>query len=131
MLVSLIPKTTNPQNMTQLHPIALCNDLYKIGAKVIGNQLKRILDSVISSQQGAFVPGQVISDNSLIASEVAHYLHNLWRDNQGYIALKLNVSKAYDRVEWTFLHGMMIKLGFDLAWVEIIMTWVRSVSYSY
>ena len=47
------------------------------------------------------------------------------------MALKLDVSKAYDMVEGTFLHGMMIKLGFDLAWVEIIMICVRTVSYSF
>ena len=55
-MVSLIPKVPKPTSMTQLHPIALCNVLYKIGAKVIVNRLKGIMDVIISSQQDAMYP---------------------------------------------------------------------------
>lgn len=76
-LVSLIPKVVKPQDMTQLWPIALCNVLYKIGAKVIVNRLKGMMDAIISNQQGDFVPRRLDWDNFLVASEVGHYLHNL------------------------------------------------------
>lgn len=79
--------------MSQLQPIALCNVLYKIGAKVVVNRLKGIMESIISDQQGAFVPGRLISDNSSVASEVGHYLHNLRRGRRGFLALKLDMSK--------------------------------------
>lgn len=78
-LVSFIPKVPKPQNMSQLRPIALCNVLYKIDAKVVVNRLKGIMDWIISDQQGTFVPGRLISDNSVVASKVGHYLHNLGR----------------------------------------------------
>ncbi|XP_070677099.1 uncharacterized protein [Malus domestica] len=72
-----------PSNMTQLRPIALCNVLYKIGAKVIVNRLKGIMDAIMLTQQCASVPGRLISDNSLVASELGHYLHNLRRGKRG------------------------------------------------
>lgn len=97
--ISLIPKVPEPTNMIQLRPVALCNVLYKIGAKVIVNHLKGLMDYIISTQQGAFVPGRLIFDNSLVASELGHYLHNLQRGKMGFLALKLDMSNAYDRVE--------------------------------
>lgn len=48
------------------------------------------------------MPGHLIWGNSLVASEVGHYLHNLQWGKQGFLALKLDMSKAYDYVEWSF-----------------------------
>ncbi|KAM1135052.1 hypothetical protein FF1_044067 [Malus domestica] len=108
-----------------------CNVLYKIGAKVIVNRLKGMMDEIISMQQCAFVPGGLISDNSLVASEVGHYLHNLRRGKRGFLALKLDMSKAYDRVEWYFLKQIMLQLGFDPRWTDLVMSCVSSVTYSF
>lgn len=76
--------------MTQLRPISLCNVLYKICAKVIANHLKPL----ISPFQSAFVPGRFISDNSLLAAKVGHFLHNKKSGRDGYLALKLDLNKA-------------------------------------
>ncbi|KAM1723207.1 hypothetical protein ACFX11_021819 [Malus domestica] len=108
--VSLIPKVLEPTNMTQLRPIALCNVLYKIWAKVIVNRLKGMMDAIVSMQHGAFVLGRLISDNSLVASELRHHLHNLRRVKRGYLALKLDMSKAYDCAKWNFLKKIMLQL---------------------
>lgn len=67
-MVSLIPKVLKPTSMTQLRPIALCNVLYKIGAKVIVHRLNGMMDAIISTQQGVFVPSHLISDNSLLSA---------------------------------------------------------------
>ncbi|KAM1225451.1 hypothetical protein ACFX13_044918 [Malus domestica] len=130
-MVSLILKVPEPTNMSQHQHIALCNVLYKIGAKVIVNRLKGMMDEIISMQQCAFVPGGLISDNSLVASEVGHYLHNLRRGKRGFLALKLDMSKAYDRVEWYFLKQIMLQLGFDPRWIDLVMSCVSSVTYSF
>lgn len=66
-------------NLTTPSSLALCNVFYRIRAKVIVNLLKGIMDAIISTQQRVFVSGRLISDNSLVASELGHYLHNLWR----------------------------------------------------
>lgn len=72
--IALIPKVKQPERVTKLRPISLCNVLYKIVSKILANRLKGILPEIISSTQSAFVPGQLISDNILIAYEMTHHL---------------------------------------------------------
>jgi hypothetical protein len=46
------------------------------------------------------------------------------------MALKLDMSKTYDRVEWSFVEGMMSRLGFTARWIELVMNCIMSISYS-
>jgi hypothetical protein len=115
--------------LKDLSPISLCNVLYKIISKVLANRLKVFLHDIIYPNQSAFVPGRLITDHVLVAYEMTHYLQNKRRGEEGYCALKLDMSKAYDRVEWDFVEIMLRQLGFDEALVEILMRCVRSVKY--
>lgn len=128
-LVVLIPKVKNPSRIKDLRPISLCNVLYKIVLKVLANRLKLVLPEIISENQSAFVPGRLITDNVLIAYEVSHYLMNKRSGKDGYAAVKADMSKAYDRVEWAFLEAMMCKMGFSRQWVNLIMKCVSTVRY--
>ncbi|GMI87724.1 hypothetical protein HRI_002441700 [Hibiscus trionum] len=128
--IVLIPKVKDPSNMTQFRPISLCNVLYKIASKMLANRFKSCLDVCINEAQCAFVPGRLITDNILIAYEMLHSFKNRRVGLVGQFALKLDMSKAYDRVEWQFLESMMLKLGFNSSWVSIIMNCVRTMSYS-
>uniref|UniRef100_A0A2N9IFR8 Uncharacterized protein n=1 Tax=Fagus sylvatica TaxID=28930 RepID=A0A2N9IFR8_FAGSY len=74
--------------------------------------------------------GRLISDNILIAFETLHHMQHMKGGRLGYMALKLDMSKAYDRVEWEFLEKIMLKMGFHTRWVSIVMECVRTVSYS-
>lgn len=84
--------------MKDFRPISLCNVSYKVIARTITNRLKLVLGNIIDPQQSAFIPGRSIMDNVLIGYECMHWLRNS-NNKQGYAALKLDMSKAYDIVE--------------------------------
>ena len=128
--ITLIPKTKNPESVTEYRPISLCNVLYKIFSKVLANRLKRVLPKIISEHQSVFLKGRLITDNILVAFETLQYMKNHNSGNTGFMALKLDMSKAYDQVEWSFLKAMMIQMGFNDRWVALIMECISLVTYS-
>ncbi|KAL9235614.1 hypothetical protein vseg_010359 [Gypsophila vaccaria] len=128
--IVLIPKTNNAQSMNDFRPISLCNVVYKLVAKVIVNRMKECMDKIVSEEQSAFVPGRLISDNAVIAFEAYHHLKSHSKGSTGFMAFKLDMSKAYDRVEWDFLKAMMSRLGFAAPWVDKVMKCVSTVSSS-
>jgi hypothetical protein len=129
--VVLIPKVKEPESLKDLRPISLCNVVYKLVSKVLANRLKQILPEIISPNQSAFVPGRLITDNILLVYECTHLMKNKRRGKDGYAAIKLDMSKAYDRVEWVFVEKMMRKMGFDEKWISLIMLCISSVKYQF
>ena len=101
--IVLIPKVKSPKKMSEYRPINLSNVVYKIISTVLVNRLKQVLLDIISPTQSAFVPGRLITDNVIVAYEALHYMHARKKGKTGSLALKLDVSKTYDRVEWLFL----------------------------
>lgn len=101
--IVLIPKVKNPSTMRDLRPISLCNVVYKVISKVLSNRLKPLLNMLISENQSAFIPGRLITDNFMISYEVMHFMKRKTQGKLGWMALKLDMSKVYDRVEWFFL----------------------------
>lgn len=102
---------------------------YKVVSKLMAKRLKKVLPNVVSETQAAFVEGRLISDNILVAHEL---LHALSSDNNcalEFIAIKTDISKAYDRVEWSFLEKAMEAMGFSEEWRRLIMCCVSSVRY--
>ncbi|GAU25945.1 hypothetical protein TSUD_16830 [Trifolium subterraneum] len=128
--ICLIPKCVNPTSMKDLRPISLCNVLYKMISKVLANRLKCCLDKCVSQEQSAFVEGRSILDNALIATEVIHTLKRKTKGRRGELALKIDISKAYDKVDWGFLRGIMTRMRFTDVWVRWVMMCVSSVNYS-
>ncbi|XP_062014134.1 uncharacterized protein LOC133730589 [Rosa rugosa] len=129
--ICLIPKVNNPEHMSDLRPIALCNVIYKLCSKAIANRLKILLPAIISPFQSAFVPGRLITDNILVANEMAHLVHNKREGAERLMALKLDLSKAYDRMEWVFLRKVMNRFGFPQRWIDMVMACVTTVRYSF
>lgn len=116
--------------MSNYRPISLCSVAYKLISKIMCQRLQLCLEDIISESQAAFVPRRQISDNILVAHELVSALSSKVDCSQQYVAIKTDISKAYDRVEWNFLEATMVQLGFDSRWVALTMECVRYVSYS-
>ena len=86
--------------------------IYKIISKAITNRLKPMLNSIISETQIAFTFDRLITDNILIAFESLHHMKTSCTGKKSFMSMKLDISKAYDRVEWIFLQKNLLKMGF-------------------
>ncbi|KAA3455702.1 reverse transcriptase [Gossypium australe] len=128
--IVLIPKVQKPTSLVNFRPISLCNVAYKIIAKTIAKRMQDVMATCIGQAQSAFVLGRLISDNILLAYELLHTFRQKRTGKKGYMVVKLDMSKAYDRVEWGFLKEVMNKMGFTSKWIDLIMRCVTSVSYA-
>ncbi|CAK8579668.1 unnamed protein product [Lathyrus sativus] len=128
--ICLIPKCTNPHTMKDLRPISQCNVIYKLVSKLLANRLELCLGKCVSEEQSAFVKGRSILDNALISIEVIHSLKRRKTGNKAHLALKIDISKAYDRVDWVFFRDMLRRMGFAEKWIHWMMICVSSVNYS-
>ncbi|GAA0151957.1 hypothetical protein LIER_10558 [Lithospermum erythrorhizon] len=129
-LITLVPKLERPVNMTQFRPIALCNTTVKVIVKALAIRLKKYLPLLISDTQSTFVPHRLITDNILLSYEAHHVIKQRKAGTHGYMSIKLDMLKAYDRIKWAFFRAMLIQLGFSAKWINMIMTYVESVTYS-
>ena len=99
-------------------------------SKVLANRLKAILPQIISKNQSAFLSEQLITDNVLVTFELMHYLDNKRDGKDCYMVVKLDMSKIYDRVEWSFIEKVMERFGFHEKWISLIMRYITTVTYS-
>ncbi|KAL0283220.1 UNVERIFIED_CONTAM: hypothetical protein Sangu_2904000 [Sesamum angustifolium] len=115
--ISLIPKIANPACWSEYRPIRLCNVMNKICMKLMTIRLGCVLPKVLSLSQSGFVPGQLLSDNILLAQE----LHSLeFHRPEANVVFKLDMAKAYDRVSWEFLHQVLRQKRFLQRWIGLV-----------
>lgn len=127
-LITLVPKTLSPQNMALFRPISLCNTLYKVISKVLVARIRPFLRKLISPNQASFVPGRHISDNVIIAQEVLHkYKHSV--GNKGFLAWKIDLSKAYDRLNWQFIEEVLHEALIPYEIVKLVMSCITTTSF--
>ncbi|VVA40999.1 PREDICTED: reverse mRNAase, partial [Prunus dulcis] len=105
-LIALVPKVERPMFMNQLRPISLCNTLYKVVSKILVARLRPCMTKLVSPNQVSFVPGRQITDNIIVAQEVLHKFKNA-KGKKGFIAWKIDLSKAYDRMQWPFIREVL------------------------
>ena len=125
--IALIPKTDNPVTLNEFRPISLCKCIYKIVSKVIARRLKVILSENISAEQFGFLEGRQIHEAIGVAQEGLHSLKS--RSIKGAI-LKIDLSKAYDKVSWIYLRLLLTHLGFAINFIRWIMSCITTVSFA-
>ena len=126
----LFQKQTAQRKWLTSAPISLCNVVYKLISKTLANRLKALLPHIISENQSAFTSDRLITDNVIVAFKLMHFLNHKFAGKEGFMVAKLDMSKAFDRVEWCFIKGVMERMGFSTRWINLIMECITSVSYS-
>lgn len=126
-MIVLIPMTKKPEDFSQFRPINLCTVMYKLVIKVIENRFKVVFPNFISQKQVGFIVGRNISDNIIIAQEVIHFMHSK-RRGRNWMAIRLDLEKAYDRVNWKFIDATLIADGVPEFLRSIIMYAISSSS---
>lgn len=109
-LIVLIPNVPNPTTMNHLRPISLCNIVYKIISKVLVNRIRPLLSPLINPAQSSFVLGRQISDNIIIVQEAFNKFSN-YKSKKRYMAWKVDLSKAYDHLNWKFISDVLKEIG--------------------
>ena len=128
--ITPIPKIPNLEEVSHFRPISLNNVFYKIISKVLVNRLKPIMDSIITPYQNVFIKGRNISDNILLADEIIDVIGKKMGRRDSFGVLKIDMSKAYDRVNWNFLKAVLTVMNFDSKRIKWIIECVSLVEYT-
>lgn len=127
-LIVLIPKTYSPSSANHYRPISLCNIIYKVISKLLVAKLRPHLDKIISPSQSAFIPNRWIAENQVIVQDVLHSFKTR-KTKPGLMAIKLDLQKAYDGVNWRFIQAILLHLGFNETFTNWILACISSLSF--
>lgn len=122
-ILALIPKKLDSLEMKDYRPIACCNVLYKVVSKILANRLKLLLPRIILDNQSAFVQGRLLMENVLLASELVKDYHK--EAVSPRCVMKIDISKAFDSVQWAFVLESLAALGFPdrfIHWIKLCIT---------
>lgn len=127
-ILALIPKKVEAKMMKDYRPISCCNVLYKVISKLIANRLKKILPKCITLNQSAFISERLLMENVLLATEIVKDYHK--EDISPRCAMQIDISKAFDSVQWSFLMNVLKALGLPSRFVHWIYLCISSASFS-
>ncbi|KAF7134864.1 hypothetical protein RHSIM_Rhsim08G0012400 [Rhododendron simsii] len=105
-------------------------DLLKMVKSRLTEEQCQELDRPFTAEENGFVPSRIISDNIMIAHEILEFIRKKRTGKKAFFALKLDMNKAYDRVNWDFLLSLLRVMGFSRKWVGWIRQCITTVSFS-
>lgn len=128
-LICLIPKQHQPEFISQFRPICLSNVIFKVVTKVIANCLKILMGDLVGDWQASFIPGRQMTDNIIVAQELAHSMRTR-RRKHGEMIVKIDLEKAYDRIDWRFLEAILEQVDFETMLRKVIKNCISSSTLS-
>ena len=128
-LITLILKCQSLESLNNYRPISLCNSIYKVVSKIIVNRIRPHIGKLVAPVQTAFVPGRKGIDNVLLAQELFYALDRK-KGKEGYMAIKVDLEKAYDRLEWSFVYEVLQAFHFPPNVIKVIISCVTSTKIS-
>jgi hypothetical protein len=123
-IIALLPKTPEASSIDQYRPIAMANFKFKVISKIMADRLASIMPTIVSEEQKGFIHERNIKDCLCIASEAANLLHN--KSYGGNLALKIDITKAFDTLDWKFLLKVLKQFGFN----EVFCNWINVILQS-
>lgn len=117
-MLTLIPKVKSPSNFTHFRPISLLCFTHKIIFKILASRLSTILPSIISHHQVAFPKNRSIHHHAMLVHKLFQKLNS--RIKGSAACLKLDITKAFDQVNWDFLFESLLFFGFFDRWIHLI-----------
>lgn len=112
-IVSLLPKKMGAVELKDYRPVSLIHGAIKIFEKVLATRLAAELPHLVGNHQSAFVNGQSLHDNFMLVQCTARRLHAL---REPTVLMKLDISKAFDTIQWPFLLEVFEHMGFGARW---------------
>jgi hypothetical protein len=122
--VVLIPKDSNADTISQFRPIALANFKFKIISKVLADRLAQIMPHIVSKERRGFIKGRQIKDCICLTSEAINLLHK--KSYGSNLAIKIDIAKAFDTVDWSFLLKVLEPFGF----CPLFCNWIHTILQS-
>ncbi|WZY73255.1 hypothetical protein YC2023_005495 [Brassica napus] len=124
----LIPKKPNASVTADFRPISCLNTLYKVATKLLAKRLKDILPQVISKAQSAFLPGRLLAENVLLATDLVNGYNTAASTPRGM--LKVDLRKAFDSVRWDFILATLLAIGIPQPFIDLIAQCLSTASFS-
>lgn len=129
-LLVLIAKVSKPETISQFRPISLCNVTLKLITKILVGRMQGLLHKLVGPTQASFIPGRLSSDNIVVVQEAVHSMKRK-KGRKGWMLLKLDLEKAYDRLQWEFVEDTLKAVGFLPQWIHWKMACISSSSMKF
>lgn len=114
-----------PEFIIEFIPISLCNVMYKVITNIIVQRLESLMPNLISPFQSSFISGRNIQDNIIVAQGLIHTMRNVNR-KKGFFANKVDIEKAYNRLNWNNIQNVLIEVGLPIKMVDVMFNCITS-----